>query len=229
MSADLVAHDIDRLVATQAASDEVRRKLGSWDARALFEDLRRRSAVDEGLAAEQAAASYRHPNGFTKVRLLHSPGAWALRLHIWRAAPGGEFNDIHDHCGPFASRVLVGNLSDEVFTVEESSTATPHVELRDELVGGVHRLTPVGKGGLVPSAVRHYASGETYWMDADTLHRSAPVPPFPAMTLVVEWPRSKSISRVFRTGRRPQHEVVPTAGSPALVREALDEVIEHGV
>jgi hypothetical protein len=61
------------------------------------------------LPAEELAVGFRHPNGFTKIRLASlTDNGWALRLHVWDACSSDR--DIHNHRWCFASYVLSGSL-----------------------------------------------------------------------------------------------------------------------
>lgn len=69
--------------------------------------------TDDAFAAQVAARSYRHGNGFLKVVLLDQ--GFKLRLHLWLPGVACEEN-IHDHRWSIASTILAGELHSEIWT-----------------------------------------------------------------------------------------------------------------
>ena len=68
-----------------------------------------RLAGSDHLASCGPLVGYRHPNGFSKIRLVGlTDYGWAARLHVWNV--GSSDRDIHSHRWPFASYVLSGSL-----------------------------------------------------------------------------------------------------------------------
>lgn len=93
----------DELLAALLASTATQ----EWQA-ALCETL----LTDDAFAAEVAARSYRHGNGFLKVVLLDR--GFKLRLHLWLPGTPCEEN-IHDHRWSIASAIIAGELNSEIW------------------------------------------------------------------------------------------------------------------
>src|SRR5438270_8647928 len=75
---------------------------------------------DPSALSEVAARSYVHDNGFVKIVLASGNGTGgAVRLHVWTDGESGQ-NNIHNHCWPFTSLVLSGELEFEEYELAES-------------------------------------------------------------------------------------------------------------
>lgn len=111
------------------------------------------------------------------------------RLHVWvpeLAVPG--VTDVHDHPWHFHSRLLLGELRDEVFDAQELNGY--YVGLGFAPAPTHHRRTIVcGPGGGAtksdpepvilkadPERTRSYRAGDSYVLLADELHRTVPQP-----------------------------------------------------
>lgn len=97
-------HALARLLAGTATTD--------WQARLCHSLL-----TDDAFAAEVAARSYRHGNGFLKVVLLDR--GFKLRLHLWFPGMPCEEN-IHDHRWSIASTIIAGELHSEIWADAEN-------------------------------------------------------------------------------------------------------------
>src|ERR1700685_995134 len=54
---------------------------------------------------DETPHAYRHPNGFTKIRLVAAPSSrWTVRLHVWDEL--SRDSDVHSHRWNFASHIL---------------------------------------------------------------------------------------------------------------------------
>ena len=139
---------------------------------------------------------YRHPNGFTKIRLARLPGSgWTIRLHLWE--PGATDGDIHDHRWPFASCVVNGRITEQRYEIAD-----------DDGPWTMHDCSPSLNGEFVlaharPCAVRlvaedSYRSGDSYHRSADALHVAKTADDAPAVTLFIQGPETKTMTTVLR-------------------------------
>lgn len=182
---------------------------------------------DEPLYRERLCrSSYRHPNGFIKLALLNESADWAVRVHHWPEPVDEEHNDIHDHCGPFVSRILGGAL-ENINYVEDSGEEHPAYHVyRDFLDDSVHSFHSLGMQRLRIDDVRVLEKGMVYHLGADIIHRSSPRSPFPCTSIVIQAPKEKRYSTIYK--QQPAAEKkIPTLSDSAFVTEALLEVLKY--
>jgi hypothetical protein len=152
--------------------------------------------------------SYRHSNGFDKISFPATAGSQVrLQLHIWPAAAGrdsaGEPPDVHDHRWSFASRVLVGSISNEAY----AATPAPggrYLHYRHTEAGArSHRLDYAGRAELVLTGVDTCRRGSTYVMPPQTLHLVRPAGGDIAATAVLELAPARQVTQVYVSAGRP--------------------------
>lgn len=169
--------------------------------------------------------SYRHPNGFDKLTVFAGPD-WALRLHLWRSVPNPHLNDPHDHCGPFASRVLSGKLINVILQQVDAARGSKYVEYYDRLILAVHMLDVRAEVSLRVQREDISHAGTTYYMSGDEIHQTTVAEPLPCLTIVLQGPRHKEISRVFRPICRGEVEVGASC-SPDYYLKTLREYSDY--
>lgn len=81
---------------------------------------------DDALMAEAAERSHRHQLGFLKIVLFADGVGPSLRLHLWDQEQVLT-EDIHSHCAPFCSRVVLGKLAENLY---ELSSGTSYARFR---------------------------------------------------------------------------------------------------
>jgi hypothetical protein len=199
--------------------------LASLDTLATLRNILLRCKTESSDLLGVCRRSYAHPNGFTKIGIA-SGRDWALRLHVWQRTPPDVYNDLHDHCGFFVSRVLLGGIRNEEHVAELLSSSVRYLKYRDRLTNSVHRLVADGEIALSKGDVILYRRGDQYSLTRSVIHRTVPEPPFPVATLVLEGPREQEYSNVYRLRPRPEAEVVSTQCPPRLVLETLSMVLQ---
>lgn len=179
----------------------------------LFELTQRHVSPDEPIIA------YRHPNGFTKIKLTPlSDIGWCVRLHVWDA--GATDGDIHDHRWHFASYVASGSIVERCYEVSPGVGRSVMFNCSPSLDGS-YVLT----GGrpcdarLTAEDVHH--SGSSYHRDPATLHQPVATVGSPAVTLLVQGSAVKCSTTVVR---KCADAVNPVLTSRFSASEVLDEL-----
>jgi hypothetical protein len=164
--------------------------------------------------AEVAARSYPHVNKFDKIVLVgnNDPGYYRLTLHLWRPPYSGDALKqelIHDHRFNFWSTVLTGILSSEVFRRTHSmpdANSNVRVYRQYQYIPEAARATEFrdfykyqGNVNLQTVGIQHRRSGETYYLNAPTIHRIILPQDSITCSLVLRGPRLRGYSCVFNT------------------------------
>lgn len=138
-----------------------------WQA-ALCETL----LTDDAFAAEVAARSYRHGNGFLKVVLLDA--GFKLRLHLWLPGASCEEN-IHDHRWSIASTIIAGELHSEIWadaaSADESDLLAREYCYLAAVDGWPALAMPRAHTPLRRIERTCRRAGDSYALPASTLHR----------------------------------------------------------
>lgn len=126
---------------------------------------------EDALLADIAARSYLHGNGFLKLVLAQTP-AFKLRLHLWMPGCDAQEN-CHDHRWHFASAVLQGNLSSEIWEEAHQEDAPEFAEYLylARQADQAARLVENGKTRLVRTRQSTRSAGEAYTLAPGVLHR----------------------------------------------------------
>jgi hypothetical protein len=164
--------------------------------------------------AEVAARSYLHVNKFDKIVLVGNSEfqAYRLTLHLWRPPYSQDALKqelIHDHRFNFWSTILTGTLSSEVFQ-QRHSALRQNGSLRTyrqyRYIPEAARATEFrefykyrGNVNLLSTGIQHRGTGETYYLDAPTIHRIILPQRNITCSLVLRGPRLRSYSCVFNT------------------------------
>jgi hypothetical protein len=141
--------------------------------------------------------------------------------------PAAE-NDPHDHRGFLVSRIIGGRVRNDEFQTSTGPESTPFMHYRDHLADSLHRLTEVGMTTLAADRSVVHSENDTYSLARDTVHRTCPVTPFPAITLVLEGPHTREFSNVYRISPRPAYRVVPVSCTLEFFRETIEVVLTCG-
>lgn len=147
-------------------------------------------------ANDDLPVAYRHPNGFTKIRLASlNDFGWAVRLHMWAARSSDS--DIHSHRWSFASRILSGRLTEDTYRlitrkgIYRRYCCSPSVE-------GRYSLSFQGECDVELTGRNRYQQGASYERDAETLHLSYTDSASRAITLFIQGPERESSTTVIR-------------------------------
>lgn len=176
----------------------------------------------EYICSDQSLVAYRHPNGFTKIRLAAlTDNGWAIRLHVWGKKSADE--NIHSHRWNFASRILIGSLIEETYETTESGKyakyyCAPSVE-------GRYSLDFQHECGVRQVRRDVYQLGASYVRDAKNLHMARTDSTSPAVTLFVQGCEQASFTTVVRGPKSDasSHVIAPRCSGIELT-ELLKEV-----
>jgi hypothetical protein len=173
--------------------------------------------------ASQFPVGYRHPNGFTKIRLAElSDYGWAIRLHVW--AEQSADDNIHSHRWKFASRILSGSLIEETYdiTAEAGEYAKYYCA---PSVQGRYSLSFQHNCDVRPVGRDLYQPGASYARDAKTLHMAFADSTSRVVTLFVQGSEQATFTTVIRGPRSDVNSnVVAPRCSKAELKELLQEV-----
>ena len=178
-----------------------------------------------------AARSSIHANGFSKLVLERSVGL-AMRLHVWEPVATGhnrQSENIHDHVWPFASRVLIGGLSEQRFGTARSGEPMDHyryVRARATLPPG--RLELLGNVRLAMLDELSHIPGTVYHADDTTLHRAWSVneDSFAATLVLTGSPRSTGASVYTNSGAHVIEDVQEARLSSITVQRLIGVAID---
>ena len=148
------------------------------------------------VSPDEPIVGYRHPNGFTKVKLARLAGSdWSVRLHLWD--PGAEDSDIHDHRWGFASYVMSGSIAERRYEIAPGVGQSLMYNCSASLDGS-YLLT--GARMCDPRLVAEdiYEAGSSYQRDPATMHRAMANGGRPAVTLFVQGAEVKNSTTVVR-------------------------------
>jgi hypothetical protein len=154
--------------------------------------------LDSGAAttSNSLPVAYRHPNGFIKLRLASlAEFGWALRLHIW--AEGSSDYDIHSHRWDFASRVLSGSLTEDIYRLIANDGNYARYECSPS-VEGCYTLNFQGECDVELVSQTEYRQGASYERDSETLHLAYTSPTSGAVTLFIQGAERRRSTNVIR-------------------------------
>lgn len=77
------------------------------------------SLLEQGIPEEIVEHSYFHPNKFFKLGICRLPNKVKLRLHFWNKEHLEVQTPIHFHAWDFASLLVLGSYTHEIYSVEE--------------------------------------------------------------------------------------------------------------
>jgi hypothetical protein len=156
--------------------------------------------------------SYRHCNGFTKIKLVATE-SFSVRLHLWHAAAGrrGEF-DPHGHRWEFASWIVAGEGISEAFY----GVSDPAVEAHAYNLYHYGRtlatrsLQPRDRVWLREHDRLERPAGSVYACPRQIVHTVEPIGAGDVLTVVVQGPIVETEASVYvrfgdfpRPGERP--------------------------
>jgi hypothetical protein len=179
-------------------------------------DLLNGTATD----SDSYPVGYRHPNGFTKIRLCALPAeGWAIRLHLWD--PGSADGDVHSHRWHFASRVLSGELIEETYQLTPGAGTWAMFSCAPS-TAGQYALTPAGSCAVRLMDRLHHRAGETYFRALSEFHVARAAADSPAVTLFVQGTAQASRTTVAgRTG--PEVRASRLSSVPLLTRAEVSD------
>ncbi|SEM50389.1 hypothetical protein [Streptacidiphilus jiangxiensis] len=197
--------------------------LAALDVRALLDEF---LWGPPGALEVMATESYRHANGFDKLSFPAVDGSEArLRLHLWPAADTGGPSHPHDHRWPFVSRVLAGQVTNEISTVTDDPDGD-HRRYSHRPAPGGYVFQERGRATLRPAGRFTCPQGRTYALPPEVVHRVTVPPRTRTVTLALELaPTAPGTSVFVRSGTLPTGaQVTPRCFSAAGVRERLADL-----
>lgn len=151
----------------------VHRSLDNISAEDLIHALEETLQNQEQLVEIASRSSY-HPNGFLKLQMVLERHA-KVRLHYWPASMLSAEENIHNHRWRLASKVLLGQLTSEIFVESDhKEVGAQNLEMRmyrKQL--GAHEAQTIHMGArfVKRSEVIIRSAGEAYYLDTDVMHR----------------------------------------------------------
>jgi hypothetical protein len=162
---------------------------------------------------------YRHPNGFSKIKLAHLPvDDWSVRLHMWN--PDARESDIHDHRWHFASYVASGSIVERRYRLSRGGGPSIMYKCSASLDGSYVLTDAEGCGANVIQEDLH-RSGSSYEHDPDTLHQAMATAGSPAVTIFVQGAQVKDSTTVVKDSTVGTMSVL---GARLAASEVMDEL-----
>lgn len=172
--------------------------------------------------------SYYHENGFHKIVLL-SGRYFKLRVHQFGVASKPPMENIHDHRWPFASAILSGRLTMDMFSDFMKSSEGEdlyHFIYKSDKIDGSYETVPLGLKRLYKTESRTYFPGESYLMKTDELHRVKNSYGEESVTVILTGVSKSSSCNLY--AKRPilEEEKKTIPYHPDVIREMLQKIIE---
>ena len=154
---------------------------------------------------EIAAQSYKHELGFDKIVLFSRPfgNITRVKLHIWWPDKTFDDTDIHDHCYDFRSKVLMGELKQELFTIRQGAKRRRKrneyelYEYQYNTTTNTAEQQYINNVQLKKAKDKHYPEGKTYKMISDEIHCVLPGDDV-SITLLLQGKHTKNKAIVLR-------------------------------
>lgn len=217
------------IVQTRTSSPSSTRKDYELTANNIVSDASNRALLrcldkifkDDELFAAVARSSHRHQLGFLKYVLLADSSGRCLRMHYWDRVPN-TLEDIHSHCTSFRSRIVLGELTENLFLM---TPGAEHPRFRyhfDENLG--HSVAVAdGMSGVKLLDSRRLQAGDQYTKSPIELHSVSNV--MPGTLTVSAWEERYSDALVFKSqDATPEDCVVPVGVPPSQIRAELLEI-----
>lgn len=138
---------------------------------------------------DAAAGSYFHDNAFLKLLIMDSTcNRFRFRIHWWKANANTLHvpQNIHNHRFHFYSFVLIGDLTNTVWSVSPEGAPYVHYTYHPRLNKDTYLLSKVDTKLLRVNHVSHQVAGDKYYLNAEALHTSEPAKGKDVITLFVE-------------------------------------------
>lgn len=176
---------------------------------------------DDELLAAVARSSHRHQLGFFKYVLLADSSGRCLRMHYWGRAPD-VLEDIHSHCANFRSRIVLGELTENLFEVTPGAEYSRFRYHFDQNLG--HSVAVAdGMSGVNLLESRQLQAGDQYTKSPSELHSVSNVRP--GTLTVSAWEERYSDALVFKPqDATPEDCVVPVGVPLTQLRAELLEI-----
>lgn len=188
-----------------------------WQLLALLDELQQ----DERALSQAASLSYRHQLGFEKYVLVTQPSGACLRMHYWSGVSIAE-EDIHSHCADFRSLLLLGQLTEQKFSMIAGDTHSAF-RYRFDAVRGESEISVDGVTAIQESQARTLMAGDSYTNSAESLHRVSAVKP--GTVTVSSWGPRLHDAVVLKPSNQPADPCCARAGmNVEILRARLQEI-----
>lgn len=178
--------------------------------------------ANESALVEAAGLSHRHQLGFFKYVLMTDQSGRCLRVHFWDSSANAFQEDIHSHCAHFRSRIVFGQLSENIFELAPGTSYTRFHYRFDQSLG--HSVAELdGLTGIALRETRVFNAGNTYEKNSTGLHNVSKVEPG-TLTVSAWEPRQDEAIVLKMPGAYPE-DCVAQLGVPAdEFRVALNQI-----
>ena len=176
---------------------------------------------DEVLLARVAKRSYRHQLGFLKFLLVADDYGCSVRLHHWDS-PNLKHEDIHSHCAHFQSRVVLGRLSENAYSLCPGESHALFRYRFEELAG--HSVAVAcGSARALLREQRTLTRGDSYRKRASDLHNVSDAEH--GTVTVSAWGRRHCEALVLKPLGTRAEDCAASSGMPVpAVRMALQDI-----
>lgn len=175
------------------------------------------------LLLEVASKSYIHQLGFHKyiLGIVPEAGIW-LRLHYWPEDINSEDEDVHDHCAPFVSHVMRGELGHKIYKITSGNKFFEYQYCFDEATQKGQDIS-CGRINITHTDNMVTSAGMVYFMSDDVLHK-VNVAKQGTVTLSL-WGRRTKNARVIRYNEANKKIVRKSGMTIEAARQNITKII----
>jgi len=138
-----------------------------------------------------------HDNGFYKLTLGKAPAGAVLRAHIWlqgKLLHQGDGN-IHNHRWSFASKILKGTMTTVSFdVVRDGELQVRHYTYTPD---AATEICYIGPARLRQVSSETFSDGDSYYLEASTIHQAHPGAGLTTVTLVARSKAEREYADVY--------------------------------
>ncbi len=182
---------------------------------------------DETLLNHVQKESYYHENGFHKI-VLGAGKSFKLRLHHFGSSAKIPMENIHDHRWAFASTILKGSLTMDLFTTtQDEGEKVLHYRYDSNKQDGAYTIEPLGYTRLKVIERKEYISGKQYLMSTTDLHRIINKPGEESMTLILTGKPISSFCNLYAKRTIKDEEKSPITYNRTTLLKMLSQLSEN--
>lgn len=186
---------------------------------------------DENRLNEISSQSYLHQNGFNKLILSSNFDlGWRLRMHIWQTNYCNNDLDIHNHSWNYASVIVLGKLTNEIYRVSKDGENYYHHIYTIDNIKSESSLKVVGVENLIIDNSITYKARDIYYQTQDKLHRTFPSGKKPTVTIVVQQKGKGNFSDVYKKRQQNYSKFIGHTGTLIEVNQikhSIDTILKE--